>query len=180
MKLTILDGLPVYGPLATPFPPNGKGAHREGLVVEFQLQEEAWIGNFQPGWTSYSQAIITDHKNHAIIIAKGRIYLVDAVSRELIEELGCSIDWGCHNQSNGNYIFSHGIGFFALDGAGVVWSSERVSWDGMKDLIYDDGKICGKAYSPIDDGYHSFTMDCANGEFEGGSYNGPPMIIGVQ
>src|SRR5262245_30857116 len=49
-RTRILLGLPGYGPRAVAFPASGYGAHREGLVVEFQDEHgAAWVGNFQPG-----------------------------------------------------------------------------------------------------------------------------------
>lgn len=169
----ILSGLPAYGAPAEPFPSSGYGAHREGTVVEFEdMDGTKWIGNFQPGLNAYNAVFATFGVDRPIVIAGGSGYGVDAPTRKVIEEFGGTIDWAL--EWHGRLIFADGIRFVARNRDGVVWKSDRVSWDGMRDLSRDGRRVRGFAYSPLDDDHHSFDLDLETGNFSGGSYNGPP------
>ncbi len=167
----ILPGLPAYGPPAEPFPANGNVAYREGVVVRFKAQNgDDWVGNFQPGFGGYTGVFETFGEDCPVVIAEGAAYVVDTATRRSIEEFGASIDWCLELPGQSRLIFADGIGFEARDRNGVVWRSDRVSWDGMRDLTLRDGKVHGFAYSPIDDDYKSFDLDLSTGKFGGGSY----------
>lgn len=172
-NVRILPGLPAYGVPAEPFPSSGYGAHREGTVVEFEDKDgNKWIGNFQPGLNAYNAVFDTFGADRPIVIAGGSGYVVDVPSHKVIEEFGGAIDWAL--EWHGRLVLADGIGFVARNRDGVVWKSDRVSWDGMRDLSHDGGRVRGFAYSPLDDDYHSFDLDLETGNFSGGSYNGPP------
>src|ERR1051325_10784316 len=74
----VLPGLPPYGPAAKPFPVSGYRAHSQGFVVQF-LGEKAgtWVGNFQPGLTSFSGAYEHPDGRHIVVVSGGDIYVVD-------------------------------------------------------------------------------------------------------
>lgn len=144
------------------------------MVVEFvDHNGNAWVGNFQPGLNSYNAVFAIFGEDRPVIIAGGGAYVVDVPSRKVIEEFGGAIDWCLEVREQARLIFADGIGFEARERNGVVWRSDRVSWDGMRDLTHCDGKVHGYAYSPLDDDYKSFDLDLSTGIFSGGSYNGP-------
>lgn len=171
----MLPGLPAYGPAAEPFPASGYGAHREGVVAEFKNDNgDIWVGNFQPGLSSYSAVFDTFGPDRPIVIAGGAGYIVDVPSRKVIEEFGGAIEWSLELRERTRLILADGIGFVARNRDGVIWKSDRVSWDGMRDLSHDCCRVRGYAYSPLDDDYKGFDLDLETGRFTGGSYNGPP------
>lgn len=167
----ILPGLPAYGPAAEPFPSNGIGAHREGVVVEFEGHDgQTWVGNFQPGATSYNVVFDTFGTDRPVVVAGGRAYVVDVSARKVTEQFGETIDWALELPDRRLIVFADGIGFAARNRDGVVWKSGRVSWDGMRDLTHEGRVVRGYAYSWLNDDYKSFELDLDSGEFTGGSY----------
>jgi len=170
----VLSHLPVYGPAAIPFPTDKFEHHKEGYVVEFEdKQGKKWIGNFQKGLSSYSNAFGELGRDIIFVVAGGSGYTIDVNSRNCIDETGGAIDWCLPLPEKSALVISHGVDFEAIDKNGRIWVSDRISWDGFKELSYSDGKIQGKAYSPLDDDYHSFELNITDGSFIGGSYNGP-------
>jgi len=171
-----LPGLPAYGPPPQPFPASGQGAHREGLVVEFDDGNgNTWVGNFQRWLTSYDAIFYTFGKDRPIIISGGKGYVVDIFSRTAIQEIdgGSGIHWCLELPERGWLVVADDTDFEAYDCKGLVWRSGRVSWDGMRNLTHRDGKIFGEAYTPMGDFYIPFELDLNTGIFTGGSYNGP-------
>jgi hypothetical protein len=170
-SIRILPSLPAYGPLAEPFPSDGAGAHREGLVVEFTCEDgPAWSGNFQRGLSSFDAVFTTFGADRPLIIAGGTAYLLDVASRREVEEFGGGIPWGLELEDRKCLVLSNGCDFEARARHGVIWRSGRVSWDGMRDLTHRGDKLFGSAYSPIDDDYTAFVLDLNTGRFTGGSY----------
>ena len=62
----VLEGLPVYGPMAVPFSATGQGTHREGLVVRFSPVTGTWVGNFQRGLTSLDDVCAHPDGRHVV------------------------------------------------------------------------------------------------------------------
>ena len=56
---------------------------------------------------------------------------------------------------------------YAFDGVRVLWASRQVSLDGISDLSYTDGRVCGIA---TDVGIEAvpFTIDAETGDASGG------------
>ena len=69
----VLDGLPTYGAMAMPFSATGRGAHSEGLVVEF-VGAPRWVGNFQRGITSLDVVFGSREHSSVSVIAGGQGY----------------------------------------------------------------------------------------------------------
>lgn len=165
--------MPAYGPLAVAFPNSGYQAHREGVVVEFTDREgDRWIGNFQPGLSGFNCLFDTLDADRAIVVAGGAGYLVDLQSRRAILEFGGTIEWALALPEKSQLILADGIKFQALGKDGLLWTSERISWDGMKDVKRDGNFIRGEAYSPLDDAHKSFDLDLRTGALSGGSFEG--------
>ena len=168
----LLPGLPPYGPSAVSFSSSGYGAHREGVVIEFEsVDGHRWVGNFQRGGTTFDAVLTTFAIDRPVIVAGGRAYLLDATSRTVIAEFGDYVIWAVEWRDT--IVLADELRFEALNRNGVVWRSERVSWDGMRDLSLDGSFVRGFAFSPIDNDYYRFVLDLETGSFTGGSYNGP-------
>jgi hypothetical protein len=66
----ILPGLPPYGPLALPFPEEGRGSFSEGLVVKFSpFNKQAWVGNFHRGLSGPDIVLEYPDQRQMIVIA---------------------------------------------------------------------------------------------------------------
>jgi hypothetical protein len=128
-RFQVLSGLPPYGPLPKQFP-SGSGRYREGFVVEFQNENDVWIGNFIGGATRFSS--VFDHLDgpSVIVIAGGQGYVVDVNSQDVSSAFGGSltgiVDSGVHR-----FVFSTFTTFEAYGSTGLMWQTRRLSWDGQ-------------------------------------------------
>jgi hypothetical protein len=55
---------------------------------------------------------------------------------------------------------------------GEIWKSDRISWDGIKDLKLVDNKIIGQTYDPTNDKrpWSEFELDLETKDIKGGSF----------
>ena len=173
----VLEGLPVYGPMAVPFSATGQGTHREGLVVRFSPVTGTWVGNFQRGLTSLDDVCAHPDGRHVVVVAGGTAYLVDVENRSLVAHFGAQIEQVLPVPANGYVLVGNGLWFEALGPAGTAWRSRRISWDGMRNISLAGTVVRGEAYAPEgpDGSWYPFELDAMTGTVSGGSYNGPPM-----
>jgi hypothetical protein len=173
----ILDGLPVYGPMAEPFSATGQGTHREGLSVRFSPPTGSWVGNFQRGLTSLDEVFAHPNGRHVVVVAGGTAYIVDADGHSLVAHFGAQIEQIVLVPATGFVLLGNGLWFEALGPAGTAWRSRRISWDGMREVTLAGTVVRGEAYAPEgpDGTWYPFEVDAMTGTVSGGSYNGPPM-----
>ncbi len=173
----VLDGLPVYGPMAEPFSGTGRGTHREGLVVRFSPSTGSWVGNFQRGLTLLDQVFAHPNGRHVVVVAGGTAYIVEADSHDLIGHFDAQIEQIVSVPENGLVLLGNGLWLEALGPAGTAWRSRRISWDGMRNVSVDGAIVRGEAYAPEgpQGSWCPFEVDVRTGTVRGGSYNGPPM-----
>jgi hypothetical protein len=176
-RFEVLSGLPPYGPLAESFSATGHGRHREGFVVRFVSKSgDQWVGNFQPGLGGCS--IVLEHPDgtNLIVIAGGQGYVVDPECRQCLAMFGADIQSTFHSPEIAAFIFENGLWFEAIGRSGHLWRSERISWDGMKDLVVDGLAVTGSAWH-YSDRWLPFRLNLMNGDFTGGSYAGPDLRV---
>jgi hypothetical protein len=150
------------------------GTHREGLVVRLHPHNaEAWVGNFQPGLTSFSVVELHPDGRRVVAISGGQGYVVDPNDRKQVEFIG------------GSYVYAHRwadllvlgtpIDFEGIGPEGQRWQARRISWDGFRKIEIQSHarKISGDAWSPITDDWVPFQVALDSGAAEGGSYSGP-------
>jgi hypothetical protein len=88
----VLPGLPSVGAMPEQFSATGQGKHREGYVVEFTTARgERWVGNFQPGMTSYCAVLPEPGTSCLIVIAAGQGYVIDPESRACVRHMAPSV-----------------------------------------------------------------------------------------
>lgn len=173
----ILDGLPVYGPMAEPFSATGEGTHREGFVVRFSPSTGSWIGNFQRGFSSLNVVLAHPDARHVVVVAGGTAYIVEPDSHALVSHFGALIEEIVSVPEIGFVLFGNGLWFEALGPKGKVWRSRRISWDGMRNLVLAGEVIRGDAWAPEgpDGAWYPFELEVMTGAVRGGAYYGPPM-----
>lgn len=178
-RFEILDGLPPYGAAALPFPEDGRGAFREGLVVQFhQGDGAAWVGNFQRGFSQGSDYVIDHPDGHqVIVIAGGAGYIVDPDSQRQTHSFGAGINFAQQVPSLNLVVIGDGIRLAAFCAGGVGWDSDRISWDGMRGIAITGSVLRGEAWSPISDAWHPFEVDLLTGKSRGAVY--PEQMAGA-
>jgi hypothetical protein len=169
----VLPGLPPYGPWAEAFTATGLGRQREGVVVRFQPdQGESWVGNFQRGASNLDSVLSHPNDREVLVIAGGEGYVVDPQDRTKREYFGGYIQLVLQVPELSAIVFGNGLWFELLGPAGWLWTSGRISWDGMREVRREGLRLSGEACSPQGPSI-AFVLDLRSGEFTGGSYNGP-------
>ncbi len=165
----VLTGLPPYGPQAEAFSATGQGLHREGLVVRFvDSRGRDWIGNFQPGLGGISDAVQHPDGRHILVVAGGQGYIVDPNERASRQYFGGDVqdilpvpDFGV--------LIGNALWFEAIGSAGTLWTSGRISWDGMQGLAIDGRILRGESWDALTDRWVPFELDLVTGCWNGGA-----------
>jgi hypothetical protein len=168
--IRFLSGLPPYGPMPTAFPPEWGYLGREGTVVEFDTETGAWIANFRPGLGGLQFVALHPNRVNAIVIAAGDLWIIDLATRTALRKLlAVEAMWEVQNPEG--WVFSRqGIALARLGPQGLMWHTRRLSWDGFDQVEIDDGKLRGRAWSPLDDKWCPFNVELKTGRSAGGSY----------
>lgn len=173
-RFEVLPGLPPYGDWPEAFTATGQGRHREGYVVRFESDGAAsWVGNFQPGLSSLDTVLQHPNGRELLVIVGGQGYVVDPSNRAKREYFGAQIEMALEVPELNSVVFGNGLWFESLGPEGWRWRSERISWDGMRDLRREGLRLIGEAWSPLEDSWLPFELDLQSGGFSGGSYNCP-------
>lgn len=172
-EFEILNGLPPYGPSPVPFSSTGQGTHREGFVVKFRpTKAEQWVGNFQPGLTSFHKVLVHPNHKYFVVVSGGEAYVVDPVTHSLVANFGGSIETAFEIPSQNAVLFSNGLWFELLGPSGLMWKTRRLSWDGMRNLQVLPSSVVGEGWC-FDETWHRFSVELSDGKATGGGYNGP-------
>ena len=170
LQVTVLPGLPAYGPMATAFPADWGRRGHEGFVVEFKTAATTWVGNFADGFGGIRLASVHPNQRDAVVIAGGDLWIVDPEARTSVKLLS-AIDQSLEVNDPDGWVFSkQGLALARLGPEGLLWHTRRLSWDGFDKLEIGEKEIQGLAYSPFDDQWHRFRVDLRTGESTGGSY----------
>jgi hypothetical protein len=162
MLFEILPGLPTSGPPARYFTERGKFS--EGLVVRFcPKRSEPWIGNFLGGQTNYDAVL--DHPNgtDVIVVAGGDANVVDPENRQIRQSIAKHVDQTIRFPSLEMIVFPNMTDFVAITADNSGWRSERISWDGFRNLKVRDNDLLGEAYTPLEDAWVPFKLDLLTG-----------------
>ncbi len=166
-RFEILSGLPPYGPMALPFPPDGRQAFTEGLVVRFWPEnKKAWIGNFQRSSVMGYDAVLAHPDGRQImVVAGGAGYVVDSETRcETQRDLSSDIVSARCLPELGIILFEDGLRFAALKAGGEAWASDQIAWDEIRNISIEGACLRAEAYSPLGDRWHPFSLDLNTGE----------------
>ena len=172
LTVTLLSGLPVYGPLATPFPAEWGRIGREGTVVEFKLGDLAWVGNFRSGLGGIELAQIHPNQRDAVVVAGGDLWVVDPNQRTATFLLP-AIDAAIEVRDPDGWLFSRqGLAIARFGPQGLCWHTKRLSWDGFDQLNLVGDELIGLARDPMGDSGIPFRVEIRTGRSSGGSYLG--------
>jgi hypothetical protein len=170
-----LQGLPSYGPIATGFPEEWARLGREGLVVEFTgIDGTSWVGNFRPGLGGLDAVRWHPNGSQVLVASAGALWCVDPDCR-VAKEIAPDV-FNTWELENGDLLIDdQGLAFVRLGRSGVVWHTQRISWDGFQNVHLEAKQVSGEAWSPIEDQWLPFCVDLETGRVDGGSYTGPEM-----
>jgi len=173
-----LPGLPPYGPMAIPFPSDWGRTGSEGLVVEFDPSDgSTWAGNFEPGLGGLDEVRKHPNGRDVLVASSGSLFQVNADARTAVEIAPAVFSvWEVGPQL---VYDNQGIWFLCLDSSGVVWTTQRISWDGFDKIQFTANHILGMAWSPIEDKWLPFEVDLETGVVRGGSFTDEHRRLGI-
>ncbi len=172
-RYTVLKELSPYGRMYTRISADKKPFYSEGYVVKFKKSDgEEWIANFRPGWTDYDNVFDFPENNLIVVLAGGQGYIMDPDEEKPKMTFGLTITAVIQND-DGSLICSDNVHILVLDkSSSELWKSNRISWDGIKNLKLLKNKLHGQSYDPTNSKqpWSNFTLDLETKEINGGSF----------
>jgi hypothetical protein len=171
-KYEILDGLPAYGPMYVPISKDSIKFYHEGFVVRlFRSDGTNWVANFKTGGTSYSSVFELPKTDIIVVIANGQGYTMTPDLQNPVNTFGHSIT-EVISTNDGRLIGADITDLIVINSDATIWRSERISWDGIKDLTLLDNIISGLAYDPMHESeeWVNFSFNLDTKKFIEGSY----------
>lgn len=169
-RYEILPGLPGKVPMYISVSENNEQFYSEGFVVRFLKPDGTnWIANFKPGWSEFNFVKEYLASNRIIVIAQGQGYIMKPESPEPLHTFGLKIKEVTEAENN-RIICADDCSLYLIDEEGGVWQSERISWDGIKDLTIQQNTVAGLSYYPMTDSWVPFTFDIDTKFVTGGSF----------
>lgn len=174
-RYEILPGLPGSGPMYISVSENNEQFYSEGFVVRFfKTDGTNWIANFKPGWSELNFVKDYSDSNRIIIIAKGQGYIMEPESPEPIDTFGLKIKEVIEAENN-RIVCADDCSLYHIDEEGGVWQSEKISWDGIKDITIQQNTVAGLSYYPMTDSWVPFSFDIDTKLITGGSFHVKPI-----
>ena len=170
-RYEILQGLPPYGPMYISINQDeltSKESYSEGFVVRFFRSDgNSWVANFSTGTTDFNAVFDFPKTDTTIVIAGGAGYVMHRDQTEPIGTFGFGIKAALLSDSQ-EVVAADYIDIKVISNNGQVWTSDRVSWDGIKELSIQGNTVRGKA----DDleGWNDFTLDLKTRQVSGSSW----------
>jgi hypothetical protein len=123
--------------MAAGFPEEWAHLGREGLVVEFAGTGGAtWVGNFRPGLGGLDDVRWHPNGMQVLVASAGALWCVNPDSRAA-EELAPAV-FKIWELENGDLLIDdQGLAFVRLGRSGVVWRTQRISWDGFQNVCLE-------------------------------------------
>ncbi len=168
-----MEALPTSGPMYIPVTENDGAFYSEGFPVRFYKSDGTdWVANFKPGWTDLKVICELKDTTHILVIAGGTCYLMNPDETKPISVFGVGYS-AVINAPDGRLVLQDQTDLTIVQTDGNYWNSERISWDGLKDLKLDNNIITGLSYDPMHDAdeWVNFTYDIGTKILTGGSYH---------
>lgn len=167
----LLSGFPQYGNERI-FSVDGQAPYSEGTLVRFCPENgEPWIANFkksESGAVSFFQIA----RDNLLIVVDMTAYKVNLKNPEKIECLKQGVA-GVIQAKNRYILYGH-VDISVLEDDQELWSTARISWDGLKDIVINGPILSGHAYDPTNTNqeWSPFTLNLQTRELTGGTFNG--------
>ena len=172
-KYEILDALPTYGPMYIPVTENDETFYSEGFPVRFYKSDGTdWVANFKPGGTDLKKIYELKDTPNLLVIACGTCYLMNPDETKPISVFGVGYATVLKTQ-DGKLILQDDTDLTIIETNGNHWDTERISWDGLKDLKIENHIVRGLSFDPMNDAdeWVNFTFDIDTKVLTGGSYH---------
>jgi hypothetical protein len=171
-RYEILESLPTYGPMYIPVTENNELYYSEGFVVKFFKSDGTdWVANFKPGWTGFNAVYEFDIEDPILVIAGGTCYLMSPEEQKPKSIFGVGYE-SVIKTLDGKLILQDLTDLTVFEINGEHWHTERISWDGIKDLKLEGTLVSGLSFNPMNDKnrWVEFIVDLEKRNVKGGSY----------
>jgi hypothetical protein len=157
----------------TPISQDGIPFYSEGFVVRFYKSDgTSWVANFKPGYTNFNGVYDFPEIKRTVIFAFGQCYIMADDGQKPVKALG--VGFTHVFQADNNLL----IGVDQTDFTVIevitdkAWQSERVSWDGFKDISFSGDYVTGLACQPGEwDEWKPFSFNYRTKAIIGGAYH---------
>jgi len=166
----ILSGFPQSNEEVLHF--GGQEHFSEGYLVRFWLPAgTSWVGNFKRGYTELTGVFTLSGSAELLVFAAGSGYLVNLENKSVTREFGSGY---CQNLFQANIdqiVLSNLTSIIVIERDGQLWESERISWDGIKDLKISGDVVSGLSFDPMStEKWIRFTVNLKTHAVTGGGY----------
>jgi hypothetical protein len=106
-----------------------------------------------------------------IVVADGEAHIVAPRSRELRDRFGDDIEAVTPLPALRSVLFRRLTHFEIIAADNSRWCSERISWDGFRNVDLRGTVIAGEAWTPVDEAWVPFTLDLATRQVRNAIYD---------
>jgi hypothetical protein len=146
--------------------------YSEGFVVRFfKTDGTEWVANFKPGWTGLNAVYEFEQKLEILVIAGGTCYFMNPDEEKPKSTFGVGFETVIKTL-DGRLILQDLTDLTIIEPNGEHWHTERLSWDGIKDLKIEGNLVSGLSFDPLrdKDEWVKFVVDLEKRNIKGGSY----------
>jgi len=113
----------------------------EGYVVKFFKDDGTeWVANFDKG-PGLDKVVAYAEENLIVVFAGGTAYVMNPNIEKPIKIFGYSFQHIFQNKGQ-ELVCLDDLGIAVFDPrTSELWRSERISWDGFKDVIFENGVL---------------------------------------
>jgi hypothetical protein len=165
----ILESLPSNGPIYISVTENNEKYVSEGFPVRFSRDNgTSWVANFKTGWTNFSQVYEFENQTHLIVIAGGTLYSMNPENEKPLHVYGVGFEKAIKSDQD-QIILQEQTNLTIIEKNGEYWTTERLSFDGIKELKTTGNIVSGLAYIPTSDNdlWLEFTLNLENRKITG-------------
>lgn len=148
----------------------------QGVLIEFFKNDgSSWVGNFGSGTAEANEVIEFPDKSRIIIFISGKMYIFDPNDPSSYKDTGIlTYSFGkVLRADSGQYVTYDFTDVYVIETNGDVWRSERISWDGFKDVKIEGEIVTGLSWHAMalkDQEWFPFLINLLTKEINGGSY----------
>ena len=96
-------------------------------------------------------------------MARGDANIVDPENRDIRQHIAGQVNQTIIVPSLATVGFPTLTDFVAVKADNLGWRSERISWDGFRNITVRENDLFGEAYTPIEDAWMPFKLDLLTG-----------------
>ncbi len=148
--------------------------------VLFRPPSEAdWVGIFGKARWGKSAAAVDWDDERAFVIAGGQGYLINTATRALLyRTAGDRLQDVIYVEARRRFVLADELYLHVFDLDRLLWSTARVSWDGIRRLAAVGHVVSGEAWTPsaTGDDWSRFACDLDSRRVVGATYNGPDAV----